>query len=81
MACACKVNQDVSYLAKKYGTNMPVSKKLEITFNIKRIMTVLVTYMVLILAFPLFLVHILYVILFKKDKTIKIDRLIRLGNR
>ena len=35
MACACKVNQQLSYLQKKYGTESPGSKKTDIRTQVK----------------------------------------------
>lgn len=35
MACACKVNQQIDYLHKKYGNKIPESKESNISQNIK----------------------------------------------
>lgn len=34
MGCACKTNQQISYLQRKYGTNQPQSKATNIRSNL-----------------------------------------------
>lgn len=78
MACACKVNQQISYIQKKYGVKQPTSRKSNISFNIKMKVKEAFFLLLAILLSPLMLLHILYKTIFTKDKTIDIKKLFRL---
>lgn len=74
MPCACKVNQQLSYLQKKYGTN-PQSKKTNIRGNVGlRIRNVLALLLIIPLL-PAFVVYIL--IKFTRGENIKIDNFLK----
>jgi len=77
MACACKVNQQIDYLHKKYGTKVPVSKKTQISFHIGEAFKKL---LIGILTLPLTIVMLIHVLFkaFSKNKVININRLLRL---
>ena len=78
MACNCKVNQQIDYLHKKYGHEIPVSKKTAISFNIKEWFRNLLISVVTLLFSPILLLHVLYVSIFKKDKSVSIRKLMSL---
>lgn len=72
MSCNCKVNKQITFLQKKYGHNIPVSKESKIRFKITQFFTHFWVYLIMILCLPLMIFHVLFVLLFKKDKKIKI---------
>lgn len=78
MACACKVTQELTYLQKKYGHNMPKSK----SSNIKEMMTGIVKQtgiMILALPFlPLMIIGIMFNMLFKRNKAVEIDKVFKI---
>ena len=78
MACACKVNEQIGYLQKKYGHKIPTSKKSILGFRFKETLKALLIYLLVIPLLPLMLLHVLYVSIFKKDKTINVKELLRL---
>ena len=75
MACACKVNQQLDYLHKKYGDNQPKNKKT----NIRDMVTMKAEALALvILAIPLMPVIIVYIIAKTiSGKPIHIDKFVR----
>ena len=77
--CNCKVNQQIDYLHKKYGHNIPVSKKTTISFNIKEWLRNLLVGAITIIFSPIFLLHVLYVSIFKKHKAISVRKLMSLA--
>ena len=79
MACNCKVNQQIDYLHKKYGHNIPVSKKTTISFNVKEWFKNLLISVVVLLFSPILLLHVLYVSIFRKDKPISVKKLMNLA--
>lgn len=78
-SCNCKVNQQIDYLHKKYGHNIPVSKKTTISFNIKEWFRNLLISIVVVLFSPILLLHVLYVSIFRKDKSVSIRKLMNLA--
>ena len=78
MSCNCKVNKQISYIQKKYGHNIPVSKPSKIRFRTSEILKSILTYSVGILFLPIMVLHVLFVAFFKKDKRIKIDKVLKL---
>lgn len=74
MACACKVTQQINYLQKKYGTNMPKSNKKDFKLNVRLLLEKLFLSLLIIPILPFMLLHILFVAIFKKKKNIQIDR-------
>ena len=79
MACNCKVNKQIDYLHKKYGHNIPVSKKTAIAFNVKEWFRNLLVGIITILFSPILLLHVLYISIFKKDKAISVKKLMSLA--
>lgn len=71
MGCACKVNQQISYLQKHYGTN-PQSKKTHIMENFS-----LWRFLVVLLALPLMVIAGLFFLPFSR-KPIKINKLAKI---
>ena len=78
MACACKVNQQLDYLHKKYGNKIPVSKSTMIGFKIKEFFKHLWVYILLLPLIPIMFLHILFKMIFTKEKNIRIERLLKL---
>lgn len=78
-SCNCKVNQQIDYLHKKYGHNIPVSKKTTISFNIKEWFRNLLISIVVVIFSPILLLHVLYVSIFRKDKAVSIRKLMSLA--
>ena len=74
-SCNCKVNQQIDYLHKKYGHNIPVSKKTTIAFNVKEWFRNLLVGVITIIFSPILLLHALYISIFKKDKTVSVRKL------
>lgn len=77
--CNCKVNQQIDYLHKKYGHNIPVSKKTTISFSIKEWFRNLLISIVVVLFSPILLLQVLYVSIFRKDKAVSIRKLMSLA--
>ena len=75
--CNCKVNQQIDYLHKKYGHNIPVSKKTTISFGVKERLKNFLIGVVTILLSPILLLHILYISIFRKDKSVSVRELIK----
>lgn len=80
MACACKVNQQIDYLHKKYGTKTPESKKTNIRFKVKDFFVNFLIRIVMVIFLPVAVLHILFTKIFKKDKAINIATLFHIGN-
>ena len=74
MACACKVNQQLTFLQKKYGTNIPVSKTTNIRGKVRATFRKVVLAPFILIASPIIFV---YVVLHKGpitiDKVLKIN--------
>lgn len=77
MACACKVNQQIDYLHKKYGHKIPVSKKTTISFHVKEFFRSLLIWIVTIPILPFMLIHILVKGVFSKSRTISVKKLMK----
>lgn len=79
MACACKVNQQLSYLQKHYGNKGPRSSEpsTHIAEDIKFFFKKAGVVMVLIPVFPIVGIYLLGRKLFKRDNTMIIDKLVR----
>ena len=78
MSCNCKVAKQITYLEKKYGHNMPVSKQSKIKFRFSEFLKSLLIGFIGILFLPIMILHVLFVLIFKKDKKISIGNLLRL---
>ena len=80
MACACKVNQHIDYLHRKYGNKTPQSKKTNIRFKIKDFFSNLLVRVIMLLFLPVASLHIFFISIFKKNKTINIAALFHIRN-
>lgn len=80
MACNCKVNQQISYLHKKYGHNIPVSKQSKIRFTVREKLKNFLVYIIEILFLPIILIYILYKALFAKNKIVSMKKILNLSN-
>lgn len=78
MACACKVNKQLDYLHKKYGNEIPVSKATRISFKIKEFFKNIWIYLLMLPLLPLMFLHVLFIGLLKKRKTISLKKMLRL---
>lgn len=84
MGCNCKVNQKITYINRKYGHKVPISKQSSIKLKIKYIFRDMFLYALTILFIPFVFLHILFVSLFTKDKKLNIKKILRLeyaGNK
>lgn len=79
MACACKVNQEIEYLQKKYGHNMPKSKSSNIRGMVSGFFKQMGVLVLAIPFLPVMLVGILAHLMVKKEKPIKIDKIFKLN--
>lgn len=79
MACACKVNQEIEYLQKKYGHNMPKSKSSDIRGMVTGFFKQMGILVLAIPFLPVMLVGILVHLIVKKEKPIKIDKIFKLN--
>lgn len=77
MACACKVNQELDYLHRKYGKNIPVSKKTMIRFRVREFFNAIAIWMVALPIMPFLFLQILYKAIFSKDKMISAKKMLR----
>ena len=80
MACACKVNQQIDYLHKKYGVNVPKSKTKKINFDFGLFMENLGLGILVIPFIPFILLHIIIKSL-SKDKRISVKKLIHITKK
>ena len=79
MACACKVNQQLTYLQRKYGTNVPKNKQTTIGFEIgyffKRVFEAIVVFV----TYPIMALFTLFAKLVTRKKVIDINKLVGLS--
>lgn len=73
MACACKVNQQLSYIEKHYGVKSKESKSMDVRGAIKRNIRGFFIHVLLLPVYPLWGL----VLLLKGRKPIRIDRLVK----
>ena len=78
MACRCKVNQQIDYLHKKYGHEIPVSKTKKVSFTVGETFKNMFVAIIAMTLSPILLLHVLYVSIFKKDKTVSAKKLMNL---
>ena len=79
MSCNCKVNKQIDYLHRKYGHNIPVRKKTKIKFKADEILRNILTTLLVILFSPFFILHVLYVSLFTKEKSVSMKKMMKLA--
>ena len=78
MSCACKANQKIDILYKKYGNKVAVTKKTKIKGNIELFFKAILLYSLMIIIFPVLFLFVLYSVSFKKDKIVDIRKIIKL---
>lgn len=76
MACACKVNQQLSYIQRKYGVDGPKQKAGKV-FNTWIILTNIFNAIAAMLLIPFMLISIL----FRSKKTINISKIFGLSSK
>lgn len=76
MACACKVNQQLSYIQRKYGIDGPKQKTGKV-FNTWIILTNIFNAIAAMLLIPFMLISIL----FRGKKTINISKIFGLSSK
>lgn len=77
MACACKIDAQMSYLQRKYGNNMPTNKKSDISGGVKRFFKQALGWCIVI---PFLPVALLSITLKGKKKPININEVFRIKN-
>ena len=80
MACNCKVNQQITYLHKKYGHKIPVSKQSKIRFTVRESFKNFLVFIISILFSPIMFFYVLYVAFFTKNKQISMKKVFNLSN-
>ena len=76
MACACKVNQQIDYLHKKYGDNPPKNKKTNIRGNVLAKIENFFVYVMIIPLIPFMAIYA--VVKAVKGEHIVLDKMFRL---
>ena len=77
MACACKVNQQIDYLHKKYGDNLPKNKKTNIRGSVLAKIENLFICLMLIPVIPFMVVYV--IIKAVRGEHIVLDKIFRLN--
>lgn len=77
MACNCKVGQQIDFLHKKYGDNLPKNKKTNIRGSALAILENTLLYIAIIPLTPLMLIYL--IINSISGKKIHIDKLVKLA--
>ena len=80
MGCACKVSQQLSFLEKKYGKNIPKSKKTDISGRFKTGIKSVGIMILIIPITPVILIISLLKNLLTKKKTIDISKVFKISN-
>ncbi len=75
MACACKVTKQIDYLHKKYGDDIPQSKKTNIRGMIAAKAKIFFIYILAIPLIPIFAVYAIYKLI--AGETINIDKFVK----
>lgn len=75
MACNCKVGQQIDFLHKKYGDNLPQNKKTNIRGNIMAYMENTLLYIAMIPLVPFFIIYLIYKLI--AGTPIHIDKLVK----
>ena len=78
MACNCKVTQNIDYLHKKYGDNIPQSKKTNIRGSVIAYAENLFLYIMMLPLLPFMAIYAVFKPL--TGKAIHIDKLVNLTN-
>lgn len=75
MACACKVNQQIDYLHKKYGDKQPQSKKTNISGSVMAGVENFFIYLLAVPFIPFFGIYAIFTAV--SGKRINIDKFVR----
>lgn len=78
MGCNCKVNKSIGLLAKQYGREVPISKGTLYSFKTKNLLKKILIILFLIFSLPISVFYLLFILPFKKQKTIDIPKLFKL---
>lgn len=83
MACACKVNQQLEYLQRHYGTKEPRSSapRTHMSGNARIIVHKTLISVMLLILFPVMLLYMAVRMIFFRKKKLAIDKLFRLGRK
>lgn len=81
MACACKVNQEIAYLQKKYGHNMPKSKTSDIRGMVSTFFKEVGIALIMLPFLPVMIIGLLIQVIFGKKGSIKIDKIFKLRKK
>lgn len=81
MACACKVNQQIAYLQKKYGHDIPKSKTSDIRGMVSMVMKEIGLFIVIMPFLPVMAVVLLFQIMFSKKKPLRIDKIFKIKRK
>ena len=76
MACNCKVTQNIDYLHKKYGDNIPQSKRTNIRGSVIAGIENTVLYALMVPLLPFMAVYAIFKVL--NGKPIHIDKLVNI---
>lgn len=81
MGCGCKAKQQVTFLEKKYGTNMPQSKLTNITGKLFGAIKKILLTIILIPIVPAVAIFFIFKnVVFKKKKPINISETFKIAN-
>lgn len=80
MACACKANQDIAYLQKKYGVKGPEQKKTNMRDNASIMLQSIAAATISLLLSPIIFISIIGKILVKNKNNIKLEDIFFLKN-
>lgn len=75
MGCACKTVQQIDYLHKKYGNNLPQNKKTHIRDSIDLSFKGILLYLLVVLLLPVFVVYALIKLI--SGKEIRLDKFVK----
>lgn len=81
MACACKVNQQIEYLQKRYGHNMPKSRSTNIRGMVSLWLKQAGLWLIAIPFIPLMIIGLIFHLIFRGSKPIEIDKTFRLKKK
>lgn len=75
MACNCKVGQQIDFLHKKYGDNLPTSKKTNIRGTVLATIENIAIYVAMIPLIPFMVIYLIFKSI--QGKQIHIDKLVK----
>lgn len=83
MACACKVNQQLEYLQKHYGTKEHRSSapKTHMSADARIVVHKTIISAMLVILFPIIFLYLLVRMIFFRNKRIALDKLFRIEKK